>query len=121
MVCREAFRMRARGTFPSTKWRQNGFVLASPLFSIMFSAMLSGTHRDHDIEVGIRYRTDGNLFNLRILQARTKVQEETIGDLLFVDDCALNDAAQSDMQEAWTCSQMPLMTLASPFVQRQLR
>ena len=33
-----------------------------------------------------RYRFDGNIFNLRMLQARTKVQTDVIDELLYTDD-----------------------------------
>ena len=37
----------------------------------------------------IRFRTDGSLFKLRHLFARTKTIEELVTELLFADDCAL--------------------------------
>ena len=85
--------------FLVTNGVQQGCVLAPTLFSIILSAMLSNAYRNHDNVVGIRYRFDGNLFNLKRLKARTKVQEDSIRDLLFADDSALNAGVQSEMQE----------------------
>ena len=62
--------------------------------------MLLDAYRDGGIGVGFRYRTDGNLFNLRRLQAKTKVNTDTARDFLFADDCALNARTQADMQES---------------------
>lgn len=76
---------------------KQGCVLAPTLFSLMFSAMLNDAFRDADVGIGIRYRTDGSLFNLRRLQAKTKVSTDTINDLLFADDCALNAVSENDI------------------------
>ena len=51
------------------------------LFSMMFSAM-----RDNGIP--FRYRFYGKLFNLRRLQAKSKVQTEVLDEFLFADDMA---------------------------------
>ena len=67
---------------------------------MVFSAMLSDAFREGDIGVSFRYRTDGSLFNLRRLQAKTKVREDTARNFLFADDCALNASTESDMQES---------------------
>ena len=69
---------------------KQGCVLASTLFSIMFSAMLTDAFQvaDGDNGIPIRYRFDGKLFNLRRLQAKSKVQTEVLDELLFADDMA---------------------------------
>ena len=66
----------------------------------MFSVMLTDAFRSVDIGVDYKFRTDGKLFNLRRLQAKTKVQKDIARDFLFADDCALNTGTQSNMQES---------------------
>ena len=51
--------------------------------------MLREAKEDLPDGIYIRFRTDGSLFNLRRLLARTKTIEELITKLLFADDCAL--------------------------------
>ncbi|KAL8610767.1 hypothetical protein ACOMHN_016750 [Nucella lapillus] len=46
--------------------------------------------QDCQDSIHVRCRTDGGPFNLRRLQAVTRVRKTVIGDLLFTDDCALN-------------------------------
>ena len=46
----------------------------------MFSAMLMDALCDGTVGDGVRYRTDGSLFNLRRLQAKTIVQVNTVDD-----------------------------------------
>ena len=53
-------------------------VLAPTLFSIFFSIMLREAKEDLQDGIYIRFRTDGSLFNLRCLLARTKTIEELI-------------------------------------------
>ena len=72
--------------FPVTNGVKQGCVLASTLFSMMFSAMLTDTFQDGDNGIPIRYRFDGKLFNLRRLQAKSKVQIEVLDEFLFADD-----------------------------------
>ena len=86
--------------FPVTNGVKQGCVLAPTLFSIMFSAMLSDAFRDANLGISLTYRTDGSIFNIRRLQAKTKVSETTINELLFADDCALNANSETSMQES---------------------
>lgn len=79
--------------FPVTNGVQQGCVLAPTLFSMMFSAILSDAFCDDDeINIKIRFRTDGRLFNLWRLQAKTKVKEDSVCDFLFANECAFNAA-----------------------------
>ena len=70
--------------FPVTNGVKQGCVLASTLFSMMFSAMLTDAFHDGDNVIPIRYRFDGKLFNLRRLQAKSKVQTEVLDELFLL-------------------------------------
>ena len=76
---------------------KQGCVLASTLFSMMFSAMLTDAFQDGDN--AIRYRFDGKLFNLRRLQAKSKVQTEVLDEFLFADDVAKGAPTEEKMQK----------------------
>ena len=56
--------------------------------------------RDTDVGISINYHTDSSVFNLRRLQAKTKVTSDTINDFLFANDCALNTTSEADMQHS---------------------
>ena len=62
--------------------------------------MLTDAFQDSDPGINIRYRTDGKLFNLRRLQAKTKVHFDKLRDFLFADDCAFNASSPEDMQHS---------------------
>ena len=85
--------------FPVTNGVKQGCVLAPTLFSMMFSAMLTDAFDNSTPGICIRYRTDGRLYNLRRLQAVTKVKETVLRDFLFADDCSLNAGNEQEMQQ----------------------
>ena len=84
--------------FPVTNGVKQGCVLASTLFSMMFSAMLTDAFQDGDNGLPIRYRFDGKLFNLRSLQAKSKVQTEVLDEFLFDDDIVKIAPTEEKMQ-----------------------
>ena len=63
--------------FEVTNGVKQSCVMAPTLFSMMFSAMLMDAFQDSDTGFPIRYRFDGNTFNLRRLQA-TKLQTDVL-------------------------------------------
>ena len=84
--------------FPITNGVKQGCVLAPTLFSMVFSAMLQDSCQNISTGINIIYRFDGGLFNLRRLQAKTKVEEVTVRELLFADDCALVASSNEELQ-----------------------
>ena len=78
---------------------KQGCVLASTLFSMMFSAMFTDALQDGDNGIPIRCRFDGKLFNLRRLQAKSKVQTEVLDEFLFADDMAKGAPTEEKMQK----------------------
>ena len=80
---------------------KQGCVMAPTLFSMMFCAMLMDTFQDSDTGFPIRYRFDGNIFNLRRLQAKPKVQTDVLDELLYADDMDKNASSEAKkMQRA---------------------
>ena len=63
---------------------------------MMFSAMLPDAFQDGDNGIPIRYCFDGKLFNLRRLQAKSKVQTD---EFLFADDMAKGAPTEEKMQK----------------------
>ena len=85
--------------FPVANGVKQGCVIASTLFSMMFSAMLTDAFQDGDNGIPIRYRFDGKCFNLRRLQAKSKVQTEVLDEFLFANDMAKGAPTEEKMQK----------------------
>lgn len=61
------------------------------MFNLLISTVMLLSHKYLDPTDGIQiqYRLDGNLFNIRCLQAATKPTTQHILELQYADDCAL--------------------------------
>jgi len=84
--------------FPVTNGVKQGCVLAPTFFSMVFAVMPTDAFQNYENGIPLRYRTDERIFNLRRLQAITKVKETVIRDFLFAHDCALNASTEEKMQ-----------------------
>ena len=62
--------------------------------------MLFDTFNDLDIGINIWYCTDSSVFNLRRLQAKTKVKIDNINKFLFADAYALNATTKANIQNS---------------------
>jgi len=85
-------------SFDVVNGAKQGCVLAALLFIIFFSMMLLVAFKDCTAGIPIHFRTDGDVFDLRRLQAKIKVKLAILRDLLFADDCALVSHTLSDAQ-----------------------
>ncbi|KAI8515959.1 hypothetical protein Bbelb_067720 [Branchiostoma belcheri] len=84
--------------FNITTGVKQGCVLAPVLFNLFFTQVLLHAVKDLDLGVYIKYRSDGSVFDLRRLQARTKTVERLILEALFADDCALLAHMENHLQ-----------------------
>ena len=86
------------GSFNINTGAKQGCVIAPTLFSIFLAAFISLAAVDQAKGVDIIYRTDGELFNMRRLKAKTKVKATSIVDLQYADDCAIAAHTEADLQ-----------------------
>ena len=89
--------------FKVTNGVKQGCVMAPTLFSILFATMLQSALGHSSAGIKIRYRMDGQFFDLRRLKAKTKVSEALIRDFLYADDCALATHSEIALQELADC------------------
>ena len=77
---------------------KQGCVLAPTLFGIFFALLLKHAFGASTEGVYLRTRSDGRLFNLARLKAKSKVTEKTIRDMFFADDAAVTSHTEQELQ-----------------------
>ena len=78
---------------------KQGCILAPTLFGIFFSVLLNHAFRHSTEGIHLHTRSDGKLFNLARLRAKTKVRTVLIRGLLFADDAALTTHKEEELQQ----------------------
>ena len=78
---------------------KQGCVLAPTLFGIFFAIMLKHAFGNATEGIHLHTRSDGKMFNLTRLKAKTKIQKKLIRDMLFADDAAIVAHSQEDLQK----------------------
>lgn len=76
---------------------KQGCVLAPTLFGIFFSVLLQHAFPD-PTGISLSSRSDGSLFNLARLRAKTKVRQVLIRELLYADDAVFFAYSEQDLQ-----------------------
>ena len=89
-------------SFPVEVGVKQGCVLAPIIFNQLLIAMTLVSHRDLQSSdcVGIEYRLDGGLFNLRRLQAKTKTSSAMISARQYADDAAFSSLTADGLQRS---------------------
>lgn len=77
---------------------KQGCVLAPTLFGIFFSLLLKHAFGNSTEGVYMHTRSDGRLYNIARLRAKTKVRKIIIRDMLFADDAAVSSHTEHDLQ-----------------------
>jgi len=88
--------------FPIKSGVKQGCVLAPTLFGVFFSLLLRYAFRDSSDGIFPHTRSDGSLFNLARLLAKTKVCRVLIREMLFADDAALAAHSEEALQRLIT-------------------
>ena len=82
---------------------KQGCVLAPTLFGIYFAVMLKQAFGSATQGIYLHTRSNGNLFKLSRLKAKTKIREVLIRDMLFADDAAITAHTEKDLQDLMDC------------------
>ena len=99
-MCAQVVMAGSQSSFPVEVRVKQGCVLAPITFNLLLVAIALVSHSDLQSSdcVGIEYRLDGGLFNLRCLQAKTKTSSAVISALQYADDTAFSSLTADKLQ-----------------------
>ena len=84
--------------FPVAHGVKQGCVLAPTMFTLFLASVLEVSNRDTTNGVYITTRSDGRLFNVSRLKAKTKVQQLCVRGLLYADYTGFVSYSEVDLQ-----------------------
>ncbi len=87
---------RSPGLFDIRSGVKQGCVLAPTPFGIVFALLQTPDTTTEGVY--LRTRSDGRLFNLAHLRAKTKLRESLVRDVLFADDATVATHTQEELQ-----------------------
>ena len=85
---------------PHQKWRQTR---VRPRAETFFSLLLRYAVSESEEGIYLHTRSDGSLFNLARLRAKTKVRKVLVREMLFADDAAITAHTETALQELINC------------------
>lgn len=88
--------------FPINSGVKQGCILTLTLFDILVLLLLCYTFRQSEDGL-LHFRSNGSLFNLVHLHAKTKIRKVLISEMLFADDTALAAHTEAALQEPLNC------------------
>ena len=98
--------VRINGTtsspFKVTTGVKQGCVIAPTLFTIFLAAMMHQTTDLLPDGVGLTYRLDGGVFNIRRLNSRTKTTQTSVVEFQYADDNMVCAQTEADLQNIVT-------------------
>ena len=100
--------------FPLKSGVKQGCVLAPTLFGIFFSLLLSHAFRSSSDGVYLHTRTDGKLFSIARLRAKTKCQKSSCATCYLPMTQPLQPTQKRTYRDLLTASLSHAKTLASP-------
>ena len=87
------------GALLHQKPSQTGLRLTPALFGILFSLLLRYAFSRTEEDIYIHTRSNGNLFNLSRLRAKSKVRKVLIREMLFANDIALTSHTETGLRD----------------------
>ena len=106
MTAKVVIRGQESDPFTVGSGMRQGCVLAPVLFNIFILCVTTLLHQDIEDDSGVTldFRLDGRLFNIRRLQATTKLRSICILKLQYADDCAFVAHSPGDLQAILTAA-----------------
>ena len=95
---KEGILPESQSAFRLLEGLKQGCPAACILFNIFFSFVIFVIRQKLQTKgVQLKFRLDGDIFNLQRLNAKTKIEKTTILELLFADDAAVCATSEEDL------------------------